>query len=123
MAFSLFDYCLWTSVFSEDKIKEINKKILNVAIGIDEVGGLTHAASNANKTSIVTKFCIGELGNEIYKPIIDAIIETNKKSFGYDIFPITEYDIANYNVYNKGGEYDWHIDGQSDGDFDRPSII
>jgi PKHD-type hydroxylase len=118
MPCSLFEIGLWGSVFSEEQIKEINKTVLNVAEPVDEFGGLTQAAGNARKTSTVTRFSMGTLRNEIYKKISDAVIETNKLKFGYDLFPITEYDCLNYNVYNKGDEYEWHTDGQKDGDFD-----
>jgi len=34
----------------------------------------------------------------------------NKRIFGYDIFWDFHLDTLNYNVYEVGGEYGWHID-------------
>ena len=88
MSCSLFEIGLWNSVFSEEQIKEINKTVLNVAEPIDEFGGLTHAASNARKTSIVTRFQMETLRNEIYKKIrnhsdfLDLVKLRNKISWG-----------------------------------------
>ena len=43
-------------------------------------------------------------------PFIDFIVSSNTSYFGYDLFQLPSSKILNYNTYNKGEEYTWHID-------------
>ena len=40
----------------------------------------------------------------------------NTQSFGYNLFPLTSQTVLNYNIYkdDQSGEYDWHIDAESE---------
>ena len=39
---------------------------------------------------------------------------TNHHHYGFDLFPLTPSKTLNYNSYNVGEEYNWHIDGTMD---------
>ena len=43
-------------------------------------------------------------------PFIDFIVSSNTSYFGYDLFQLPASKILNYNTYNEGEEYTWHID-------------
>jgi predicted 2-oxoglutarate/Fe(II)-dependent dioxygenase YbiX len=96
--------------FTQEQVKEINEKIRK---NIVEKEPLTAAAQNASK--------IGDFFPVLCSPLMKLIHpwlyhcqQANRKIFGYDIFWDFHLDSLNYNVYGVGGEYEWHVDTNSD---------
>jgi len=50
----------------------------------------------------------------LVRPYIESIVNStalvNEREIGYDIYPMRDTDNINYNVYDVGNEYDFHID-------------
>ena len=93
--------------FTLEQVKEINKKIkLNITSEQDP----SWHASNVSK---IGKFyhvpCYPLM--ELIHPWLWESQRVNQDVFGYDIYQQFHLDILNYNIYNKAGEYGWHMDG------------
>ena len=67
-------------------------------------------AEYATKTSNVNIVPVYSVWN-IIRDFIYNLQFVNREYFGYDIYNDFHLDTFNYNVYEEGGEYDWHIDG------------
>jgi PKHD-type hydroxylase len=76
-------------------------------------------AENATKTLKVDLFTQGTVKG-LLKKFSQAIIHANNQNFKFNIFPVQNNDILNYNVYNSedSAEYSWHMDGVKDQNFD-----
>ena len=88
-----------------EQIKEINiniKKNLNV-------NAEDAPAISAKKTSDVKFLKLGTIQRHIF-PFIDYCQTANISSFGFDLHQLTSQKILNYNSYERGSEYTWHID-------------
>ena len=92
------------NIFNEIQIKEIN-----TAIKSNFVEGKDDFAVNSNKTSDVKFVYLGKIQKFIL-PFIDFCLMSNNNYFGFDLHPLTSLKKLNYNSYEVGTEYGWHID-------------
>ena len=98
-------YSFVKNLYNTDKIKEINidiKKNLNV-------NAADAPAISAKKTSNVKFLKFGAIQKHLFS-FIDYCHTANVTSFGFDLHQLTSQKILNYNSYEKGSEYTWHID-------------
>ena len=92
------------SIFNLDQIKEINDIIkLNFIRGNDDY------AKDAVKTSNVKFVNYGKIKEKIF-PFVEFCLTANNNFFGFDLHPLTTMKKLNYNTYEEGSEYTWHID-------------
>ena len=91
-------------IFNLDQIKEINNVIKS-----NFVDGKDNFAAKSNKTSEVKFVYYGKVQKYIL-PFIDFCLTANNNFFGFDLHPLTNLKKLNYNIYNEGQEYSWHID-------------
>jgi len=55
---------------------------------------------------------------DMYRIIERSMLQANGNHFGYEGMQLTE--IAQFTEYPKGGFYDWHIDADTNGQFEPP---
>ena len=92
------------NIFNLDQIKEINETIkLNFIKGNDDY------AKDAVKTSDVKFVNYGKIQSKIL-PFVEFCLTANNNFFGFDLHPLTSMKKLNYNIYEEGSEYTWHID-------------
>ena len=92
------------NIFNLEQVKEINNTIkLNFIEGDDNY------AKDAVKTSDVKFINYGKIKEKIH-PFVEFCLAANNKFFGFDIHPLTSFKKLNYNIYEQGTEYTWHID-------------
>ena len=107
-----FNYFHWAKVLDKDEIK----KVVNICeSNVDSLGDLRyppkHGEELTSKTAKVTctqwKYLSKILGGLLLNWEI-----INQYEFGYNLYPILERALLNYNVYDSSnsGEYDFHID-------------
>ena len=92
------------NLFNKDQVKEINS-----IINLNFVEGKDDFAVDSNKTSNVKFVNFGRIQKYIY-PFIDFCLTSNNNFFGFDLHPLTSLKKLNYNSYEVGTEYNWHID-------------
>ena len=92
-------------VFTQEEVKEINKKIISLSIKDPEDPQIF-----VDKVGKFSRIPCRELVGLIH-PWLDQCQQANREVFKYDIFWNFDIDWVNYNVYGQGGLYDWHIDG------------
>jgi hypothetical protein len=97
--------------FTQEQVKEINKKIKE---NIFQEEKLSYAAASASKKGDFFHVqCLSLL--ELIHPWLYQCQLTNREVFGYDIFWDFHLEVLNYNVYGENGEYNWHIDADPRG--------
>ena len=92
------------NLFNLDQIKEINKIIKK-----NLIEGKDNFAKESVKTSEVKFLIYGKLQKYI-SPFIEFCLTANNNFFGFDLHPLTSLKKLNYNIYEEGTEYTWHID-------------
>tara|TARA_A100001234_G_C12543758_1_gene350048 strand:- start:108 stop:650 length:543 start_codon:yes stop_codon:yes gene_type:complete len=92
------------NIFNGDQIKEINKVIKS-----NFVEGKDDFAVDSQKTSDVKFIYLGKIQKYIL-PFIDFCLMANNNYFSFDLHPLTSLKKLNYNSYEVGTEYNWHID-------------
>ena len=92
------------NIFNESQVKEINKVIKS-----NFVEGKDDFAVDSHKTSDVKFVYLGKIQQYIF-PFIDFCKTANNNFFGFDLHPLTSLKKLNYNIYDEGTEYNWHID-------------
>ena len=92
------------NIFNKDQIIEINNIIKS-----NFIDGKDKFAVESNKTSQVRFVSLGKIEKFIL-PFIDFCITANNNFFGFDLHPLTSLKKLNYNSYEIGTEYGWHID-------------
>ncbi len=97
--------------FTQEQVKEINKKIKKNLIQKEEPYNVSNSASK-----------IGDFFTVPFGPLIELLHpwlyhcqQINRKIFGYDIYWDFHLETFNYNVYGENGGYNWHIDRQPKG--------
>ena len=93
-----------TNLFSPDQIKEINESVKSNLLKSRDI-----AAKSAVKTSEVQFVKLATIIKQI-APFIDFCINQNSVNYGFHLYPLTANTILNYNIYQSGTEYSWHID-------------
>ena len=96
--------CGVSPLFKADQIKKINETIKN-----NLVNNQDSPSNNAIKTSQVKFLRLMHVQNLIM-PFIDYSFTVNNQHYGFDLFQLTATKILNYNTYDVGEEYTWHID-------------
>ena len=92
------------NIFNQNQIKEINNIIkTNLVEGKDDF------AAESHKTSEVSFIYLGKIQKFIL-PFIDFCLTANNNFFGFDLHPLTSLKKLNYNSYDVGTEYSWHMD-------------
>ena len=92
-------------LFNIEHIKKLNK-----VINENLIKGSDRSNTDAIKTSQVKFVNLGTVQSLII-PFIDFIISSNNYYYGFDLFQLTGSKKLNYNTYQPGEEYTWHIDG------------
>ena len=92
------------NIFNKEKVKEINSVIKE-----NFIEGKDDSAAESLKTSNVKFVSLGKIQKEIH-PFIEFCLAANSNFFGFDLHPLTSFNKLNYNSYEKGTEYSWHID-------------
>ena len=92
------------NIFNKNQVKEINK-----VINSNLIDGKDDYASESNKTSDVKFVNFGVIEKYI-SPFVDFCFTANNNFFGFDLHSLTSMKKLNYNIYEKGTEYNWHID-------------
>tara|TARA_Y100000816_G_scaffold286775_1_gene268439 strand:+ start:888 stop:1430 length:543 start_codon:yes stop_codon:yes gene_type:complete len=92
------------NIFNKNEIKEINKKIHQ-----NLVSGKDNYAQESVKTSTVKFVNLGKIQKYI-NPFLEFCLTANNNFFGFDLHPFTSFKKLNYNIYDEGTEYNWHID-------------
>lgn len=93
-------------VFTPEQVRKIN---IEIKKNISKTENKSHAAQTASKTGKFFHVQCGAL-MELIHPWLYLCQESNKVIFGYDIDWDFHLDTLNYNVYETGDEYEWHID-------------
>tara|TARA_B100000780_G_C21072719_1_gene431727 strand:+ start:114 stop:653 length:540 start_codon:yes stop_codon:yes gene_type:complete len=96
--------CGVSPLFNLQQIKNINNTINKNLIKNED-----SPSNNAIKTSQV-KFLRLMHVQSLVLPFIDYSFSVNNQHYGFDLFPLTASKILNYNTYDAGEEYSWHID-------------
>ena len=100
-------YWVWKNYLSMKNIENINKialKNINASWNDDP--------ARSRKTSKVNFIEYLKIKSELNNCIND-IYTSNKNNFNSIVYPFDETTKVFYNTYEKGTEYDWHIDGNS----------
>ena len=92
------------NLFNQDQIKEINKIIKK-----NLIQGKDNFAKESVKTSEVKFVNYGKIEKYIF-PFVEFCLTANNNFFGFDLHPLTSLKKLNYNIYEEGTEYSWHID-------------
>ena len=92
------------NIFNLDQIKEINNIIRS-----NFIKGNDDYAKVAVKTSDVKFVNFGNIQKYLF-PFVEFCLTANNKFFGFDLHPLTSMKTLNYNIYEEGSEYTWHID-------------
>ena len=92
------------NIFNLEQIKEINSIIKSNYIQAKDVYD-----KESVKTSDVKFVNYGKIQKYI-SPFVEFCLEANNNFFGFDLHPLTTLKKLNYNIYEEGTEYNWHID-------------
>ena len=84
-------------------------KKLNAAINKSLIEAKDKPDGGAIKSSQVKFVYLRSIQNLIL-PFLDFVFTANTNYYGFDLFQLTGSKILNYNNYNVGEEYTWHID-------------
>ena len=111
----MIDYWYWTKVLNKEEIK----KVVNICeSNVDPAGDSRKdpppGEEPITKTAKVTRTQWKYL-SEILSEAYDNWQMINQLEFGYNLYPIIEKNLVNYNVYDSSnyGEYDYHIDASA----------
>jgi len=96
--------CNVSPLFNKEQVQNINKVISNNLTQNND-----NPSNNAIKNSQV-KFVRMLPIQSLILPFIDFIFSVNNHYYGFDLFQLTGSKILNYNTYNIGEKYTWHID-------------
>ena len=107
-------YFIFKDFYSPTTIKEFNNKINNSF----EEETKDFPCDITDKTSIVKSILYSNV-KYFLEPLLEKCKICNIDNKGYMLFEPTDYNLLNYNIYNKGQEYGWHSDGSPDMPFDQ----
>lgn len=94
----------FAKIFNDAQVKELNEIIKKNFIKSEDV-----YATGAQKTSDVKFVRFGSI-QRFLGAFVDFCYTSNVNYFGFDLHPLTSQKRLNYNIYNTGTEYNWHID-------------
>ena len=96
------------SLFDIEHIKK-----LNILINDNLIKAQDKPNESAIKSSQVKFVHLRSIQNMIL-PFLEFAFTSNNNYFGFDLFQLTGSKILNYNTYNVGEEYTWHVDATTD---------
>lgn len=111
-------YYFWKKVITPQAITELNKTIKQNFLQ----GTRDSPASRSVKTSSVQCITYGIVRNQI-KPYVDRALSCNESVWGYDLYPLIDDKVLNYNVYRPKTEYSWHVDMNRNANYDMKLTI
>ncbi len=101
-------YWYWKNILNMEQINLINKvKLYNCK---DE-------KANSTKTSKVKLIEYSKIKNYLNN-CVETLYDANSKNFKCNLFPFPNETKLMHNTYQKGQEYNWHIDCTSEDNFD-----
>ena len=103
----------WEPIYTPPEIKKINKCLAQDFESADFQKG----AEGVVKTSSVRGVSWGK-SKKYLQSFYDHILLRNNHSFGFKLFPLSDYEYLLHNTYKKGTEYQWHFDGNKLGPSD-----
>ena len=98
-------YYYWKKAISVDSIKALNKKIKKNFISV----GRDYPAVRSSKTSRVKRIVYGVV-KDMIKPCIERGLSANENIWGFNLYPLVDDKVLNYNMYRPQTEYSWHVD-------------
>lgn len=99
------DHAYRPNIFTADECTEIRQLMeSNINVTLRDM-----PSKDATKTATVGMVEYGNVKSKLEK-FINLSLDANKHLFGFDLFHITDMERINYNVYETGSEYTWHID-------------
>ena len=101
-------YSFANNLLNKEQISELNNLIKKNFIN----DAKDRLATGAIKSSQVKFLKLGMVHNFL-APFLDFCLTVNNTNFGFDLHQLTSHKIINYNTYEKGEEYSWHIDASS----------
>ena len=102
-----FRYWFCKDVYNSSQIKQLNK-LINKEIKKGRLEGSDNPARLATKTSKVHIVDYAPLRHALM-PFEKNAFFANEMNFNYTLYPISNKNV-NYNIYNPGTEYTWHVD-------------
>jgi len=111
-----YDYWYWENVLSKKEILSLNKYIENNFDCFEDVKHHAKDKNNKSKKNTLV-MCISFYKiKEVLKKIIHSYNLINQKQFGYDLYPQSDLNHCNLNVYSsiKKQSYGWHNDSSTD---------
>ena len=103
----------WETIYTPPEIKKINKCLAKDFA----TGDFQKGAQDVVKTSKVRGVSWGK-SKKYLQSFYDRILLSNDHVFGFKLFPLTDYEYLLHNTYEKGKEYQWHLDGNKLGPSD-----
>ena len=102
----------WTKVLTLKEIKNINKFVLKNYDGIEQrqyKASFSDGSLKKNTETLIIRY--GKIKKYV-APLIEECMNRNRTSFGYDIYPISDRVLCDYNMYDSksNGSFDWHVD-------------
>jgi len=104
-----WNYWSWKKFISMENIKEINKKIKTHSVDKKDV------PSSSKKTSSVKFIKYNTIKKYLNNSLTD-LYDCNEKHFGSHLHEFPEDTLLFYNIYDKGNEYQWHVDANDEND-------
>ena len=106
------DYWYWKKFITKDKIKEINNFINNNFDSYEDAQHPAKTVNNESKKTAVVKTIKYKKIKEHVADIVDTMVLTNQRNFGYILHGLNPLSTINLNFYSEGdkGKYDWHTD-------------
>lgn len=105
-------YWWWSNILNLKQIKNINKFIVKNYDEIEKRHSKATYSDGSLKKNTETFLIRYEKLKKYVAPLIEECMIRNRTSFGYDIVPISDRILCNYNIYDStnSANYDWHID-------------
>lgn len=99
------DHAFRPNIYTPEQCAEICQLLeSNINVAVRDL-----PSKDAVKTSKVGNIEFGRVKEKLGK-FLNLSLDANKHLFGFDLFHYTDLEYVLYNVYDVGGEYEWHID-------------
>tara|TARA_R100001015_G_C4600950_1_gene155884 strand:- start:588 stop:1160 length:573 start_codon:yes stop_codon:yes gene_type:complete len=112
MSFKKIHYYRFKNVFSQSKIEEINNTAEDNFYKDEPEDFAAKDNSNKKIKNLDTKWILYGKIKHLLSGVVDSVLYLNDNHFGFNINPIRDKDLINYNIYSSKtqSDYDWHID-------------
>lgn len=111
------DYWFWKKFINKNEIKKINSVINNNFDSYEDVKYQAKDENNESKKTAIVKTIKYKKIKGYIEDIVDAMLLSNERNFGYILHGLNPACTINLNFYSEKnkGKYDWHTDA-SDND-------